>query len=89
MASDDDENQDDQRPDSDYDGAWKELLRSHLKEVIRECFPQLAAVIDWNIDPEWFPHGQRPRLSVAGSFGFSGGNISKLRSNFDRKAVIN
>ena len=53
MASDDDENQDDQRPDSDYDGAWKELLRSHLKEVIRECFPQLAAVIDWNIDPEW------------------------------------
>lgn len=57
MTSVDDENLDDQRQDSDYDGAWKELLRSHLNshlnEVIRECFPRLASLIDWNFEPEW------------------------------------
>ena len=40
-------------PESDYDGAWKELLRSHLRESVENCFPILAELIDWNFEPEW------------------------------------
>jgi Domain of unknown function (DUF4351) len=38
---------------SDYDGAWKEALRRHLKEFIDRCFPRLAILIDWTFEPEW------------------------------------
>ena len=43
----------DERQDSDYDGAWKETLRSHLTESIKKCFPKIADLIDWNCAPEW------------------------------------
>lgn len=40
-------------PESDYDGAWKELLRSHLREALENCFPALANLVDWTFEPEW------------------------------------
>ena len=46
MASVEEEIPDDERQDSDYDGTWKELLRSHLSESLRDCFPTLALLID-------------------------------------------
>ena len=39
--------------ESDYDGAWKETLRSHFPQVILKCFSDLHALIDWNVAPEW------------------------------------
>ena len=47
------EQSDDDRQDSDYDGAWKEALRSHLRRFIEKFFPRLAELIDWSIEPEW------------------------------------
>jgi len=44
---------DDDRQDSDYDGAWKEALRSHLRRFIEKFFPRLAVLINWSIEPEW------------------------------------
>ena len=43
----------DERQDSDYDGAWKELLRSNLMESLEDCFPDFVKLIDWNYEPEW------------------------------------
>jgi hypothetical protein len=37
---------DDERQDSDYDGAWKELLRSHLMESLEDCFPEFVKLIN-------------------------------------------
>lgn len=37
---------------SDYDGAWKDLLNTHLKELLELYFPDVAAAIDWSIPPE-------------------------------------
>ncbi len=42
-----------ERQGSDYDGAWKEALRWHLKEFIELCFPLVASLIDWTSEPEW------------------------------------
>ena len=42
-----------ERQGSDYDGAWKEALRWHLKEFIELCFPLVAGLIDWTSEPEW------------------------------------
>ena len=42
-----------ERQDSDYDGAWKEAIRSHLQEFIEQCFPPLGELIDWSCEPEW------------------------------------
>ena len=39
--------------DSDYDGAWKEALRRHLPEFLQKFFPDLFALIDWTIEPQW------------------------------------
>ena len=47
------EQPDDDRQDSDYDGAWKEALRSHLRRFIEKFFPRLAELVDWSIEPEW------------------------------------
>ena len=44
---------DDERQDSDYDGAWKELLRSHLMESLEDCFPDFVQLINWEYEPEW------------------------------------
>ena len=41
------------RQDSDYDGAWKEALRGHLREFMQKCFPTLAELIDWSREPDW------------------------------------
>lgn len=43
----------DDRQDSDFDGAWKEALRSHLPDFLETCFPALSVMIDWNGEPEW------------------------------------
>ncbi|WP_397568844.1 DUF4351 domain-containing protein [Schlesneria sp. T3-172] len=40
-------------PESDYDGAWKELLRSHLRDSVENCFPALAELVDWSFEPQW------------------------------------
>jgi hypothetical protein len=32
---------------SDYDGAWKDLLHAHLREVLACYFPGVAAAVDW------------------------------------------
>ena len=44
---------DDDRQDSDYDGAWKEALRLHLRAFIEQYFPALAELVDWSFEPEW------------------------------------
>jgi hypothetical protein len=44
---------DEERQDSDYDGAWKETIRSHLAEAIPKGFPTFADLIDWNSEPQW------------------------------------
>jgi hypothetical protein len=33
---------------SDYDGAWKDLLHGHLREVLACYFPGVAAAVDWS-----------------------------------------
>jgi hypothetical protein len=41
------------RQDSDYDGAWKEALREHFREILDKYFPAVCATIDWNDPPQW------------------------------------
>ncbi len=43
----------DERQDSDYDGAWKEAFRFHLREFLERCFCALAQLIDWTVGPVW------------------------------------
>lgn len=38
---------------SDYDGAWKDLLRRRLRETISRFFPVVGAAIDWTHQPEF------------------------------------
>jgi hypothetical protein len=40
--------------DSDYDGAWKEALRSFFQEILQVYFPAVAATIDWQRPLEWY-----------------------------------
>lgn len=53
MKSDSDAFSDDDRQNSDYDGAWKEAVRGHLREFVQKCFPVLAELIDWGREPTW------------------------------------
>jgi len=39
--------------ESDYDGAWKEILRQHFREILEKYFVAMAAAIDWSYAPEW------------------------------------
>jgi hypothetical protein len=39
--------------DSDYDGAWKEVLRQYLREILEKYLPAIAAEIDWRHPPQW------------------------------------
>jgi hypothetical protein len=39
--------------DSDYDGAWKELLRLYFAALLRIYFPAMHAAIDWTVEPKW------------------------------------
>ena len=43
----------DERQDSDYDGAWKEAIRSHLPQFVGRFFPLLDQSIDWTWEPVW------------------------------------
>jgi hypothetical protein len=40
-------------PSSDYDGAWKEALRSHLPQFVEKYFSAVHAAIDWSNPLEW------------------------------------
>jgi hypothetical protein len=39
--------------DSDYDGAWKEALRSYFRQLLEKYFPAMADCIDWRHPPQW------------------------------------
>ncbi len=39
--------------DSDYDGAWKEALRVHFRELLESYFPAAATTIDWQYPLHW------------------------------------
>jgi hypothetical protein len=39
--------------DSDYDGAWKEVLRQYLRQILEMYLPAIAAAIDWRHPPQW------------------------------------
>ena len=39
--------------DSDYDGAWKEALRRHFRQLLEKYFPAAAATIDWTHPLQW------------------------------------
>jgi hypothetical protein len=52
--------------DSDYDGAWKEALRLHLREFIEKYFSAEYAAIDWSQEPEWFDKELSIVLAQAG-----------------------
>ena len=52
--------------DSDYDGAWKEALRSHLPEFIGKYFPAEYAAIDWSQEPQWCDKELSQVLAEAG-----------------------
>jgi len=40
--------------DSDYDGAWKEAVRTFLQEILQCYFPAVAATIAWEQPREWY-----------------------------------
>ena len=40
-------------PDSDYDGAWKEVLREYFDRFLSDYFPATHALIDWSVEPKW------------------------------------
>ncbi len=39
--------------DSDYDGAWKDALRGHFRELLEKYFPAAAQTVDWQHPPQW------------------------------------
>ena len=39
--------------ESDYDGAWKDLLHRRLREVLECFFPKVAEAIEWKHQPEY------------------------------------
>ena len=55
-----------QRQDSDYDGAWKEALRRHLRVFTERCFSKLAELIDWSVEPEWLDKEITQIVGLAG-----------------------
>lgn len=40
-------------PDSDYDGAWKEVLREYFDRFLSDYFPATHALIDWSVELQW------------------------------------
>ncbi|NLX95335.1 MAG: DUF4351 domain-containing protein [Rhodopirellula sp.] len=52
--------------DSDYDGAWKEALRLHFREILTVYFSAIAATIDWSVAPQWHDKELSQVLAQAG-----------------------
>jgi hypothetical protein len=50
--------------DSDYDGAWKDLLHTRLREVLACYFPAVAAAVDWS-EPARFLDQELRELRIA------------------------
>ena len=50
---------------SDYDGAWKDLLHGHLREVLECFFPAVEAAIDWRHAPVFLEQELR-QLALTG-----------------------
>ena len=64
-----------ERQDSDYDGAWKEAIRLHLMPAIKKCFPAFADLIDWNCEPEWL---DKEISQIIGRFGHRNREVDLL-----------
>lgn len=41
------------RSKSDYDGAWKETLQCHFRQVMEKFFPNVASAVEWEHGIEW------------------------------------
>jgi len=54
------------RQDSDYDGAWKEALHQYFREILKQYFPGVAEVVDWNHEPQWHDKELSQVLAQAG-----------------------
>lgn len=52
--------------DSDYDGAWKESLRLHFREILEKYFPTVGEAIDWGFQPQWHDKELSQVLARAG-----------------------
>lgn len=65
--------------DSDYDGAWKEALRLHLREFLEKYFPRVAAAIDWSHKPEWHDKELSRLLAQAGHHAGRADMLVKVR----------
>lgn len=63
------------RQDSDYDGAWKDALHLHLREILEKFFPAVAAVIDWRVEPQWH---DKELSQVLAQTGRRGGRVDML-----------
>ena len=64
-----------ERQDSDYDGAWKETIRLHLAEAIKKGFPAFANLIDWNCEPQWL---DKEISQIVGRFGHRNREVDLL-----------
>ncbi len=65
--------------DSDYDGAWKEALRLHLREILEKYFPAVAALVDWSAAPAWQDKELSQVLARAGHRGRHVDMLAKVR----------
>jgi Domain of unknown function (DUF4351) len=68
-----------QQQDSDYDGAWKEALRLHLREFIEKYFPVEHAAIDWSYPPQWLDKELSLVLGQAGQRNREVDIVAKVR----------
>ncbi len=41
------------QPEGDFDGAWKEALRNHLRAILAVYFPDIEPLINWEVEPVW------------------------------------
>ena len=47
------QSKDNEQPEGDFDGAWKEALRTHLQIILAIYFPDIAQLVNWEIEPVW------------------------------------
>ncbi|HUG67062.1 MAG TPA: hypothetical protein VMM76_04895 [Pirellulaceae bacterium] len=64
--------------DSDYDGAWKDALRGHFRELLEKYCPAAAETIDWQHPPQWSDNAEKADTQ---QFPWSVVDISASRSN--------
>jgi len=65
--------------ESDYDGAWKESARRHLRQIMEKYFATIAALIDWSYPPEWFDKELSRILARSGRRPKSVDMLAKVR----------